>query len=318
MSGEMSDAKLQFVEIGANLTDDMYHGRYNGRSVHEPDIGHVMARAQAAGVVRTMVTAGTLAQSREALELARTRPDMFSTVGVHPTRGREMTGRQQQHIEDLLKIAETGKDKIVAIGEFGLDYDRLQFCSVEEQKPAFIAQFRLAEQTGLPLFLHDRNTGGDFAEIVHANRSRFKTGVVHSFTGTHEDLSRYLSLDLYIGLNGCSLKTQENIEVAKTVPLDRLMLETDGPYCGIRSTHAGFSSIASIWPAKDKKKWDPNACVKGRTEPCHIRQVCEVIAAARGITTDEVARAAFNNSFNVFWPSEVEGPSPYDLSVNAV
>jgi Tat protein secretion system quality control protein TatD with DNase activity len=57
--------------------------------------------------------------------------------------------------------------------------------------------------------------------------------------------------------------------------------------------------------------------VKGRTEPCHIRQVCEVIAAARNLALEDVARAAFNNTFKVFWPREVEGPSPYDISVNA-
>lgn len=317
-SGSIPDAKLHFVEIAANLTDDMYKGHYNGRSVHNPDLDQVMSRAESAGVVRTVVTAGTLAQSREALRLARTRPYLYSTVGVHPTRGKEMAGRVQEHITELLKVWENGQDKIVAIGECGLDYDRLHFCSVQDQKPAFVAQFELAEQTGLPLFLHDRNTRGDFAEIIREHRGRFSAGVVHSFTGTHEDLQRHLSLDLYIGLNGCSLKTSENIEVARAVPLERLMLETDGPYCGIRTTHAGYGSIASTWPTKDKKKWDPEACVKGRTEPCHIRQVCEVIAAAKGVSTEDVARAAFNNSFKIFWPNEVEGPSPYDLSVNAV
>jgi TatD DNase family protein len=89
------------------------------------------------------------------------------------------------------------------------------------------------------------------------------------------------------------------------------------PRSGIRSTHAGFHAVHSTWPAKDKKKWSVESTVKGRTEPCHIRQVCEVVAAARRDDPADVARAAFNNSFKVFWPSEVEGPSPYDLSVNA-
>jgi TatD DNase family protein len=102
------------------------------------------------------------------------------------------------------------------------------------------------------------------------------------------------------------------------VPLNRLVLETDAPYCGIRTTHAGYNSIASHWKAVDKKKFVPDSCVKGRTEPCHIRQVCEVLAAAHRISTMDVARAAFNNSFALFWPGECEGPSPYDLSVNAI
>jgi TatD DNase family protein len=311
--------KLHFVEIAANLTDDMFRGTYNGRPAHEPDLDAVLARAQAAGVVRTIVTAGTVAQSREALELARARPCLYSTVGVHPTRGGELAGAAAAaRLDALLRLAEEGGPKVVAIGECGLDYDRAHFCSREVQVPSFVAQFALAERTGLPLFLHDRNTGGEFARVVREHRSRFSTGVVHSFTGTVEDLRRHLALDLYIGLNGCSLKTPENVEAAKQVPLDRLMLETDAPYCGIRTTHAGFKDVVSTWPAKDKKKWSADACVKGRTEPCHIRQVCEVVAAARGIDAADVARAAFNNAFKVFFPSEVEGPSPYDLSAGAV
>lgn len=314
----MASERLLFVEIAANLTDGMFNGEYNGRRVHDPDLIHVLDRARAAGVARTMVTAGTLSQSREALAMARAHQSLYSTVGVHPTRSCEMTGRAAEHVQALMAVVEDGKDKVVAIGECGLDYDRLHFCSKEEQVPAFVAQFDLAERTRLPLFLHDRNTDGEFARIVRENRSRFTTGVVHSFTGTAEDLQRHLSLDLYVGLNGCSLKTAENVAVSKEVPLDRLMLETDAPYCGIRTTHAGFKDIVSTWEAKDKKKWSPDCVVKGRTEPCHIRQVCEVIAAARGIEPSEVARAAYNNSFKVFFPSEVEGPSPYDLSIDAI
>jgi TatD DNase family protein len=310
--------KLHFLEIAANLTDSMFSGVYHGRRSHAPDLDVVLARALDAGVVRTMVTAGTLAQSIDALALARTRADLFCTVGVHPTRGGEMAGRVAEHVDALLRVVEGGRGKVVAVGECGLDYDRTQFCSREDQKPAFVAQFELAERTGLPMFLHDRNTGGEFARVVREHRGRFSTGVVHSFTGTAEDLQRHLALDLYVGLNGCSLKTPENVAVAKMVPLDRLMLETDAPYCGIRATHAGFGDVLSTWPARDKKKWAADACVKGRSEPCHIRQVCEVVAAARGIEQTEVARAAFNNAVKVFFPSEVEGPSPYDLSVNAV
>lgn len=221
---------MHFVEIAANLTDGMFAGKYNGRQVHPPDVDAVLDRAQAAGVVRTIVTAGSLEQSREALSLAESRPNLFCTVGVHPTRAGEMVGKLEQHVADLMQVIQERPSRVVAVGECGLDYDRTHFCSVEDQKPGFVAQFEIAEQTGLPLFLHDRNTRGDFAKILRENRSRFSKGVVHSFTGTLEDLQTYLSLDLYIGLNGCSLKTRENMDVVKEVPLERLMLETDAPY----------------------------------------------------------------------------------------
>jgi TatD DNase family protein len=71
----------------------------------------------------------------------------------------------------------------------------------------FPPHFELAERTGLPMYLHSRSTGGDFNRIIRENRHRFSGGVVHSFTGTAEELQEILALDLYVGINGCSLKT---------------------------------------------------------------------------------------------------------------
>ena len=83
-----------------------------------------------------------------------------------------------------------------------IDYDRLFFCPKATQIKYFERQFELAEMTGLPMFLHDRNTSGDFAKMVIKHRKRFNQGVVHSFTGTSEDLRTYLDLGLYISING--------------------------------------------------------------------------------------------------------------------
>jgi len=102
------------------------------------------------------------------------------------------------------------------------------------------------------MYLHNRNTGNDFFELVEANRSRFPGGIVHSFTGTEEELQRCLKLDLFIGVNGCSLKSEENIRVASLIPMERLMLETDSPYCEIKNTHASAPMV------KTKFKGVPN------------------------------------------------------------
>lgn len=312
--------EMHFIDIAANLTDGMFKGKYNGTQRHDPDLGTVLSRARAAGVVKTIVTAGTLKQSHEALELCENESSLFSTVGVHPTRAGEMRDDHEAHCQELLSVISAGKHKVIAIGECGLDYDRTHFCSEEEQRPGFIAQFSLAEKTGLPMFLHDRNTRGDFLRIVTENRSRFTTGVVHSFTGTIEEMRAYVELDLYIGINGCSLKTEENVELVKAVPLDRIMLETDCPYCEIRGTHSGAHFVKSKWSSKDKKKYSAEALVKGRSEPCQIRQVCEVVAASKSISEEEVARAAFNNTMRIFFPDEAQdmGSSPYDLSIGAL
>ena len=82
----------------------------------------------------------------------------------------------------------------------------------------------------------------------------FPTGVVHSFTGTSSELQQIIDLDLFVGLNGCSLKTEANLEVVKQVPLDRLLLETDCPYCGISSTHAGYKYVSTKYPSVRKDK----------------------------------------------------------------
>ena len=94
------------------------------------------------------------------------------------------------------------------------------------------------------MYLHSRNCKDDFVNIVSKNRDRFPGGVVHSFTGCKEELEYLLDMDLYIGVNGCSLKTEENLEVTKLIPLDRIMLETDSPYCEIRNTHASRKFLA--------------------------------------------------------------------------
>ena len=86
--------------------------------------------------------------------------------------------------------------------------------------------FALAEKFNLPMYLHSRNCKQDFLRILNENRGRFSTGVVHSFTGDLDEMQQLVKMGLYIGVNGCSFKTQDNIEVVKQIPLDRILLET--------------------------------------------------------------------------------------------
>jgi TatD DNase family protein len=151
-----------------------------------------------------------------------------------------------------------------------------------------VAQFELAEHTGLPMFCVTGTLTGNLRGWCRGTAAGVRrTSCILAWTG--EDLQRHLSLNLYVGLNGCRLNSPENIAVAKMVPLDRQMLETDAPYCGIRATHAGLGDVLSTWPARDQTKWAADACVKRRSEPCHIRQVCEVVAA-RDRTGGDYAR----------------------------
>ncbi|KAK2607371.1 hypothetical protein N8I77_006048 [Diaporthe amygdali] len=165
-------------------------------------------------------------------------------------------------ISDLRRLVEDARgpgpqQQLVAFGEFGLDYDRLHYCPRSLQLHSFRAQLSLAASLSpqLPLFLHSRAAHGDFVACLKAafgeRLERLeKGGVVHSFTGTVEEMRELMDLGLYIGLNGCSFKTAENCEVVRAVRLDRLMIETDGPWCEVRPTHEGWKYLVEI----DKKE----------------------------------------------------------------
>jgi TatD DNase family protein len=150
------------------------------------------------------------------------------------------------------------------------------------------------------MYLHSRSTDGDFVKIIKENRSRFPGGVVHSFTGTKEELQEFIDMDLYIGLNGCSLKTQENLDVAKLVPLDRLMLETDCPYCDIRNSHASSKFVKTKFPSAKKEKYTVDKMVKDRNEPCTIVQVVEVLAALYEIEEEKLCEITWQNTLKMF------------------
>ena len=132
---------------------------------------------------------------------------------------------------------------------------------------------------------------------------------MHSFTGDEEELHALLAMDLYIGINGCSLKTKENLEVAKQVPLDRIMLETgrpcaqnspDCPYCDIRNSHASSSLVKTKFQKSAKDKYKADRMVKDRNEPCTMVQVLEVVAALKEISEDELAEHAWANTIRMF------------------
>jgi TatD DNase family protein len=264
-----------------------------------------------------IVTAGSLADAQAAQAFVAQRRavkspvKLFTTVGVHPTNALAFVsddpgekGMLSSRLVAALHAAVAAGQaagSVVAVGELGLDYDRLAHCPLAEQRRGFEAQFALAEASGLPLFLHSRNSGADMQAILEANRHRFRDGVVHSFDGTIIELEGLLSLNLFIGLNGCSLRTEANLEVVKALPLERLMLETDAPWCEIRPAHASAKHVRTQkLAAKKPEKFEWGLGVKGRCEPWMIAQVCEVVAAVKGVDPSTVARHAHFNARRVF------------------
>lgn len=348
---KMPDVK--FCDIGANLVSaspSTFDGFYFGSQVqsHPEDSEDVLERAKRVGVREILVTAGTLEEAKAAASKCRmwneksfrkssnsinndregadddeddsegVFPKMYSTVGVHPTRCDEFEekydGSPERYLEALKTVVRENADVVKAIGECGLDYDRLHFCEKETQKKYFQFQFELAKEFDLPLFLHSRNSREDFYEILKRNVKHLRKGaVVHSFTGTREEFEELLALDdkIYIGVNGCSLKTEENVNVVQSIPLNRMLLETDAPWCAVKKTHFGntfleggenSNRIQTLFGTPVKpKKWQKGSMIKDRSEPCQIATVCEIVAGCKETSYEDVAEACYRNSRDLFF-----------------
>merc|ERR1719150_355607 len=229
--------KMKFIEIGVNLSDRMYQGEYNGSKKHEADLLQVLDRAWQSGLKSMIITGGSLSDAAKAIELSKQEDRLYATVGCHPTRCNEFLKPDSEsenenssqitkedysstYMNSLKKLITNNPKKVVAIGECGLDYDRLHFCPKDVQIKYFERQLELAYVTNLPLFLHCRNAAKDLLEILKRNYEKLPNnkGVVHSFDGTYEEAIQFIELGFYIGINGCSLKSEDNLDVVRQIP----------------------------------------------------------------------------------------------------
>uniref|UniRef100_A0A0E0I7M2 Uncharacterized protein n=2 Tax=Oryza nivara TaxID=4536 RepID=A0A0E0I7M2_ORYNI len=136
----------------------------------------------------------------------------------------------------------------------------------------------------------------------------FPGGVTHSFTGTAEDRDKLLSFE----------DTSENLDVLQGIPAERMMIETDSPYCDIKNTHAGIKFVKSVWPSKKKEKYEPDSTVKGRNEPCLVRQVLEVVAGCKGISDIEgLSKTLYHNTCRFFFPQDLDASADAQLESGA-
>ncbi|CAH0590494.1 unnamed protein product [Chrysodeixis includens] len=293
----------KYIDIGANLTDEMYQGTYHGSKKHEPDLDTVLTRSWAAGLDKMIITGGSLTDSKKAIQMTQSDPRLFATVGCHPTRCKDFLPDPETYLNGLKDLIKENREKVVAVGECGLDYDRLNFCEKDVQLKYFEYQLQLSREFCLPLFLHCRAAADDLVTILERNRDSVVGGVVHSFDGTEDALHKILNLGMYIGINGCSLRTEENLKVASVIPTDRLMIETDCPWCEVKPTHPGYRHVETKYPAVKKEKYSvaTPTQVKGRNEPANIVQVLEILAAIRNENKDELAAAIYENTNRLFF-----------------
>lgn len=205
------------------------------------------------------------------MDLVRPYPHLFASVGVHP----DYEDVVEPTVQDLLDRA--GDPKVVAIGESGLDYYRLQE-PLDWQRNRFRTHIRASRESGLPLIIHTRSASQDTLSIMAEEGASQAGGVMHCFTESWEVAQAAMAMNFYISFSGIvTFKSAADLqEVARKVPLNRLLIETDSPY------------LAPV-PYRGKMN-----------NPSLVVHVAEKIAELKGISAKEVEEASTENFFNLF------------------
>jgi len=203
--------------------------------------------------------------------LAHAHDNLYATVGLHP----DYTQTEEPSVADL--VAKAATPKVVAIGETGLDYYRLEG-DLAWQRERFRRHIRAARETGKPLVIHARSAADDTLAIMREERAGDVGGVMHCFTETWDVAQGALDLGFHISFSGIvTFKNAAELkDVARRVPLERMLIETDSPY------------LAPV-PYRGK-----------RNQPAYVRYVGEEIARLRGLSAAEVGRATSSNFFRLF------------------
>lgn len=231
-----------------------------------------MADSKAAGVSRIICVGTTTKDSKLAIAFANEHEQVWATVGTHPHEASEFLKDKQIVAEaiDLLK-----EDKVVAVGEIGLDFYKNYTPKLDQEK-ALRGQIEAGLPSNLPFIFHVRDAWSDFWRIVDEYSNL--RGIVHSFSSGTKQLDETLSRGFLIGLNGIMTftKDQAQLEAAKNVPLDKLLLETDAPFLA-------------------------PAAVRGQIcEPKHLVHTAEFLARLRQETVVELAQATTENAMELF------------------
>lgn len=246
------------------------HAHYDDQAF-DSDRDSLLAAMPSLGVGHIINAGASLESSQKSLELSARYPYIYAACGVHPELADSIPEDYLQQLEDMCLSSR----KVKAVGEIGLDYHYEDMAPKETQRRIFAEQIELANRLRLPVIVHDREAHGDTMDLLRRYRP---AGVVHCFSGSVEMMREVLGLGMYIGLGG--VVTFKNarvpVEVAKAVPLDRLVLETDAPYM-------------SPVPFRGK-----------RCDSSMIRYTGEKIAQLKGISLDELFSITEANAARLF------------------
>ncbi len=247
------------------------HAHYNDERFKE-DIDEVLKSLPQNDIGLVVNACSSLREMGDILELCEKYPFVYGCAGIHPHEVGELRNEDMQRLKEYCNYP-----KIKAVGEIGLDY-YYDNAPREIQKKWFATQLELAKEIKLPVVIHDRDAHADCMDILRAGRVSEIGGVFHCYAGSVEMAKEILDWGMYIAFGG-SLTFKNSVrpkEVAKYVPLDRIVLETDSPY---------------LTPSPQRGR---------RNDSRYMHIVAQAIADIKGITYDEVARATYENGKRLF------------------
>ncbi len=245
---------------------------------YDKDLKAVMDNAIKENVNAVMIVGIDVSTSQKAIKIAASHnhPHIITSVGVHPHDAVQCSSK----VLDILVSLAKDNSCVKAWGETGLDYNRM-FSPIKDQESCFLAQLEIAGGLGLPLIFHERDSGGRFYDILKSNGPKSRKGVVHCFSGTKEELFKYLDLGYYIGITGI-VTIEERGKYLRSliphIPEDRLIIETDAPY---------------LTPAPQKNK-------HRRNEPAFVKSVLMKLAEIKGADPEILSQIIFNNTKKLY------------------
>jgi TatD DNase family protein len=239
------------------------------------DLPEVLRRMADSGVCGAMIVGIDESRSRRAVALAERLQGCWASVGVHP---HDASSCSEAALDRLKAL--TTSTRVRAWGETGLDFNRL-YSPRPDQERWFVHQLEIACALSLPIILHERDSGGRLIEILRANDWPGRSGVIHCFSGTAEELEQYLAMGFCIGITGIVTHTQRG-EVLRGllphIPVERILVETDAPY---------------LTPSPERNR-------HRRNEPAFVRTVLFKVAEVRGEDPKCLAAMVWDNTCRLF------------------
>lgn len=257
----MPDLKTVLIDSHAHI----YYRDYAG------DFDEMLKRAEDAGVAAILVVGTDIESSRESVELAEKHPQLYASVGIHPHDAGRVTDKCYEIIRTLAQVS----PKVVAIGEIGLDFYRDR-SPRDLQEQTFRSFLRMASELAMPVIIHDRDAHDRIMTILREEPVR--RGVLHCFSGDARMAAEAIAMGFYVSIPGTiTYPSNEALrEVVRSVPIDRMLLETDCPY---------------LTPVPYRGK---------RNEPAYVRLAAEKLAGVKGLTLNDVARITTKNVRDLF------------------